>query len=134
MIESDAYGSVVFFANAYQLRELLQLQRDTQKERGSIELITQQELLAIQILWYRDNCFSPTVNDIYSEVYGYNIPHEDINLTERVLLEKICNDKRHYHLIKELLALQKTKSLMMRKYGLQNDIETRLDRFIKEAK
>ena len=116
------------------LRELLQLQRDTQEERGSIELITQQELLAIQIIWYRDNCFSPTVNDIYNDVYGYNLPNDDISLTERLLLEKSCIEKKHYQLIKELLALQKTKSLMMRKYGLQNDIETRLDRFIKEAK
>ena len=116
------------------LRELLQVQRNTQGERGSIELITQQELLAIQILWYRDNCFSPTVNDIYNEVYGYSIPNDDISLTERLLLEKSCRDKCHYQLIKELLALQKTKSLMMRKYGLQNDIETRLERYIKEAK
>ena len=116
------------------LRELLQVQRDTQQERGSIELITQQELLAIQILWYRDNCFSPTVNDIYNEVYGYNIPNDDISLQERLLLEKCCTDNRHYQLIKELLALQKTKSLMMRKYGLQNDIETRLERYIKETK
>ena len=116
------------------LRELLQVQRDTQKERGSVELITQQELLAIQILWYRDNCFSPTVNEIYNEIYGYNISNDDISLQERLILEKSCRDKRHYQLIKELLALQKTKSLMMRKYGLQNDIEIRLDRFIKETK
>lgn len=116
------------------LRELLQLQCDTQEERGSIELITHQELLAIQILWYRDNSFSPTVNDIYNEVYGYKLPNDNVSLTERLLLEKSCNDKRHYQLIKELLALQKTKSLMMRKYGLQNDIETRLDRFLKETK
>ena len=116
------------------LHELLQVQRDTQRERGSIELITQQELIAIQIIWYRDNCFSPTVNDIYNDIYGYNIPNDDINLTERLLLEKSCSDKRHYQLIKELLALQKTKSLMMRKYGLQNDIETHLEHYIKDNK
>ena len=72
------------------------------------------------------------MNDIYNEVYGYNIPNDDISLQERLLLEKCCKDKRHYQLIKELLALQKTKSLMMRKYGLQNDIETRLDRYVNE--
>lgn len=126
------YGNYTIEYRQQLLRELLQLQRDTQNERGSIELITQQELLAIQILWYRDNCFSPTVNDIFNEVYGYNLPNDDLNLTERLLLEKSCTDKRHYQLIKELLALQKTKSLMMRKYGLRNDIETRLNRFIKE--
>lgn len=126
------YGNYTIEYRQQLLRELLQLQRDTQNERGSIELITQQELLAIQILWYRDNCFSPTVNDIFNEVYGYNLPNDDLNLTERLLLEKSCTDKRHYQLIKELLALQKTKSLMMRKYGLRNDIETRLNRFIKD--
>lgn len=34
--------------------------------------------------------------------------------------------------LQELLALQKSKVLLMRKFGLQNDIEERLDSFIKE--
>ncbi|MCI1741546.1 MAG: DNA phosphorothioation system sulfurtransferase DndC [Prevotella sp.] len=116
------------------LRELLQVQKRTQQHRGCIELITQQELMAIQILWYRDGCFSPTVNDIYSYVYGYNIPNEQMPLDERILLEKNCVEHGHYQLIQELLALQKSKNLLMRKYGLQNDIEHRLDEFLKEKK
>ena len=58
------------------LRELLQIQRDTQQYRSSINLISSQELIAIQIIWYRDGNFTTTVNDIYNEVYGYDIPNE----------------------------------------------------------
>ncbi len=114
------------------LKELLEVQKMTQQHRGSIELITQQELIAIQILWYRDGYFAPTVNDIYNNVYGYDIPNDQIPLDERILLEKSCKEESHYQLIQELLALQKSKNLMMRKYGLQNDIEHQLELFIEK--
>ena len=114
------------------LKELLEVQQLTQQHRGSIELITQQELMAIQILWYRDGYFSPTVNDIYNNVYGYDIPNDQIPLDERLLLEKSCKEESHYQLIQELLALQKAKNLLMRKYGLQNDIEHQLELYLEE--
>lgn len=114
------------------LKELLQIQKDTQDFRASIDLISTQELIAIQILWYRDGNFDTTVNNIYNEVYGYNIPNDQIGLHERLLLEKVCSNE-HFRLIHQLLALQKNKVLLMRKYGLQTDIEARLENFIKEA-
>ena len=114
------------------LKELLEVQKSTQQHRGSIELITQQELIAIQLLWYRDGYFTPTENDIYNTVYGYDIPNDQIPLDERILLEKSCKEESHYQLIQELLALQKSKNLMMRKYGLQNDIEHQLELFLEK--
>lgn len=115
------------------LRELLTIQKETQNHRASIDLITNQELIAIQVLWYRDGNFSTTVNDIYNEVYGYNIPNTNIGLQERILLEKSCTDNpKHFTLIQELLALQKNKVLLMRKYGLQTDLESRLEHYIRE--
>lgn len=117
------------------LRELLTVQKEIQNYRASIDLITNQELIAIQVIWYRDGNFTTTVNDIYNEVYGYNIPNITINLQERLLLEKACaNNLDHYQLIQELLALQKSKILLMRKYGLATDLDTRLDRYVKERK
>lgn len=113
------------------LRELLTIQKDTQKYRASIDLITSQELIAIQVIWYRDGNFEKTVNDIYNEVYGYDLPNDNIGLQERLLLEKSCDSPSHYSLIQELLALQKNKILLMKKYGLQTDIEGRLETFIK---
>ena len=114
------------------LQELLQIQKDTQEYRSSIDLITSQELIAIQIMWYRDGNFTTTVNDIYNEVYGYDLQNDNIGLQERLLLEKSCNNPTHYKLIQELLALQKNKILLMKKTGLQNDLESRLDAFVKE--
>lgn len=113
------------------LRELLQTQKTVQEGHSSVNLITSQELIAIQVIWFRDGNFSTTVNDIYNEVYGYNIPNLEIGLQERLILEKSCIDPQHFQLIQELLALQKSKVLLMRKFGLQNDIEERLDSFIK---
>ena len=114
------------------LRELLQTQKTVQEGHSSVNLITSQELIAIQVIWFRDGNFSTTVNDIYNEVYGYNIPNLEIGLQERLILEKSCTAPPHFQLIQELLALQKSKVLLMRKFGLQNDIEERLDSFIKE--
>ena len=115
------------------LRELLTIQKETQDYRASIDLITNQELIAIQVLWYRDGNFSTTVNDIYNEVYGYNIPNTNMGLQERILLEKSCaKNPDHFTLIQELLALQKNKVLLMRKYGLQTDLESRLENFVKK--
>lgn len=114
------------------LRELLQVQKDTQEYRSSIDLISTQELIAIQVIWYRDGNFGTTVNDIYNEVYGYNIPNDQIGLQERLLLERSCLPS-HSRLIQELLALQKNKILLMRKYGLQSDLENRLETYIKEC-
>lgn len=114
------------------LRELLQTQKTVQEGHSSVNLITNQELIAIQVIWYRDGNFSTTVNDIYNEVYGYTIPNFEIGLQERLILEESCTNPQHFQLIQELLALQKSKVLLMRKFGLQNDIEERLDSFIKE--
>lgn len=113
------------------LRELLQTQKKVQEGHSSVRLITSQELIAIQVIWFRDGNFTTTVNDIYNEVYGYNIPNMEIGLQERLILEKSCIEPKHFQLIQELLALQKSKVLLMRKYGLQNDLEERLDSFIK---
>ncbi|GHV66796.1 hypothetical protein FACS1894199_10950 [Bacteroidia bacterium] len=62
------------------LRELLTIQKDTQQYRSSIDLITSQELIAIQVMWYRDGNFSTTVNDIYNEVYGYDLQNDTYRL------------------------------------------------------
>lgn len=113
------------------LRDLLKTQKKVQEGHSSVRLITSQELIAIQVIWFRDGNFTTTVNDIYNEVYGYSIPNLEIGLQERLILEKSCIDPKHFQLIQELLALQKSKVLLMRKWGLQNDLEERLDSFIK---
>ena len=115
------------------LRDLLKVQKKVQEEHSSVRLITSQELIAIQVIWFRDGNFSTTVNDIYNETYGYSIPNLEIGLQERLILERSCKDPSHFQLIQELLALQKSKVLLMRKYGLQNDLDEQLDRYVKKG-
>lgn len=57
--------------------------------------------------------------------------HEEKFKQESELLKKSCkSEPKDVELIQDLLALQKTKTLMIRKRGLQVDIENRLDQFI----
>ena len=113
------------------LKELLTIQKNTQEYRSSIDLITSQELIAIQVIWYRDGNFSTTVNDIYNQVYGVNLQNDSIGLRERLLLEDACQNISHYKLIQELLSLQNNKTLLMKKYGLQTDLDNRISTFVK---
>jgi DNA sulfur modification protein DndC len=115
------------------LRKLLLLQKQMQKVKPHMELISNQELVAIQINWFRDGIFNPKVTDIYNEVYNRNMPYEDMKYEERLLLEQVCSkNPGDYHLINDLIALQKNKTILMNNNGLQNDIENRLMNYIKE--
>ena len=54
---------------------------------------------------------------------------------ETNLLKKTCTkEPKDVQLIQDLLALQKTKTLMIRKRGLQADIENRIEQYIEENK
>ena len=125
-------GNYTFEYRVQMLRELLEVQKQIQKTKPHIDLINSQELIAIQVMWYRDGEFDITVNQIYSQAYGHTISTDNFGLQERLLLERICNDNPNdYNLIQELLALQKSKGLLMKNYGLQNDLESHLDLFLK---
>ena len=54
---------------------------------------------------------------------------------ELELLKKSCADKpSDFNLIQELLTLQKNKSLLNRKRGLKEDIENRIEEYLKKEK
>jgi DNA sulfur modification protein DndC len=53
------------------------------------------------------------------------------NKLEADLIREVCKDNpEEGELIEQLLLLQKSKSLMKRRRGLPNEIETRLKEFI----
>lgn len=106
------------------LRKLLELQHEMQQIKPHMELISNQELVAIQINWYRDGYFLPKVTDIYNEVYQRNMPLENMQYQERLILEKVCVEHpEDYQLINDLVSLQKSKTILMNNNGLQGDIE-----------
>ncbi len=119
------------------LEKLLKAQFEIQKTQPELSLINYQELVAIQVIWYRDSIFNEKVADIYNSTYGttFSFEQEDgKSLKEIELLKKVCVDTpKDYTLLRDLLTLQKTKTILMNNRGLQNDLENRIDQFIKQG-
>ena len=119
------------------LRRLLQAQKDIRQEYDeTLTFITHQELVAIQVTWYRDGIFEFDVAGIYNSIFGTDL---DLGLDKRTnkvreeesLLREVCQDNPDYfELIQQTMKIVKAKSLMVRKRGLQNDIENLLDNYL----
>ncbi|KJD36964.1 hypothetical protein PW52_00445 [Tamlana sedimentorum] len=118
--------------------EILEKVFDAQKKINDmgieIELINNQELIAIQVTWYRDLYFDYKVSDIYNKVFNKNLDmkehNELIKKEEEILLSACENDKKQFNLIQDLLKLEKAKTIMMKRRGLIEDIENRYKQFI----
>jgi DNA sulfur modification protein DndC len=119
------------------LKDLLLVQKEVQKERPHITLINNQELIAIQVTWNRDGIFDFSVGELYKEIFNKDISTNNIKTlddTERRILRDVCKEEPdYYHLIDNLIALQETKTLMISKYGLHNDVEKRIENFVNES-
>ena len=135
-IHERYWGPYKFSTRVEILRRILTAQKEIQKVEG-IELITHQEMVLIQYHWFRDSYFKIKVSDIYNSIFKTSFDmtkqEEKFRQENKLLKESCLEEAKDVDLIQDLLALQKTKTLMIRKRGLQADIENRLDQFIKEA-
>ncbi len=117
------------------LRRLLEVQKQVQIDKPEIELITNQELVAIQTNWYRDLLFNQKVSNIYRLAYKTEIDMKDYNdkhEKEIELLKEVCKDNpKHFDLIQNSLNACKKKSLLNKKRGLNSDIENLVEQFVK---
>ncbi|MDE7412643.1 MAG: DNA phosphorothioation system sulfurtransferase DndC [Muribaculaceae bacterium] len=131
-------GPYTFNYRADLLKRLLTVQYQLQKHDPKIKLITNQELIAIQVNWYRDFNFGHQVSEIYNKIYNSTLSMEDgkiKNKLEADLMREICKENiEEGELIEQLLMLQKSKSLMQRRRGLKTEIESRLEEFVKTKK
>ena len=120
---------------AKMLQRLFETQKKLQNNGYDVKLITNQELIAIQTIWYRDFIFGYKVSEIYKQVYKATLDMKEQNEKlekENELLKKSCADNPDdLDLIQELLSLQKSKSLLDRKRGLKSDIEQRIEDYLK---
>lgn len=133
--DDETWGPYIPAYRAQVLEKLLRAQHDIQASQGDwMQLISHQELVAIQVIWYRDGIFSPTVSEIYNRVYQTTIDmsrNVEKKREEEELLREVCRDNPdHVELIQKGLKLLKTKSLMMKKRGLGHDIETSLEEYL----
>jgi len=119
-VDGHRQGNYEPFYRAKKLRELLELQKEVQKTKPLIELITNQELIAIQVYWYRDGIFDFKVGEIFAKIYGRDIETENANIEnsiEKRLLKTACNEnEKDYELINNLLTLQHSKNLILTNY------------------
>ena len=130
-------GPYVFSYRAKMLRRLLEVQHDLQKHDPQIKLISDQELIAIQVNWYRDFNFGYQVSEIYNSIYkeSFNMEENIKNKLEADLMKEICSENpEEGELIEQLQLLQRSKSLMQRRRGLKNEIESRLKEFVNNKK
>jgi len=128
-------GTYTFKYRANILKGLLEVQCKLQKNDPEIKLISDQELIAIQVNWYRDFNFVYSVSEIYNSIYKTSFAMEENskNKLEADLMREVCKDNpEEGELIEQLLLLQKSKSLMKRRHGLPDEIETCLKEFIKK--
>jgi DNA sulfur modification protein DndC len=136
-LKEGIWGPYKFETRVEILKRVLQAQKAIEASEG-IELITQQEMVLIQYHWFRDSFFRTKVSQIYNKIYKKQMDmskHDEKHKVEEELLKKSCNNEmKDVLLIQDLLALQKTKTLMLRKRGLQADIDNRLNQYIEESK
>ncbi len=126
------------------LEKLLQAQFTIQQTHPNIELISNQELIAIQVIWRRDFAMSgkkkkellsySTVSEIYNKIYNKELDMKE--LTQKMqkeieLLKSVCPaDSQDFDLIQELLDLQKQKALLNRKRGLKDEMEQVIEKYL----
>ncbi len=119
------------------LEQVLTAQKEIQKTHPQIELISHQELVAIQVYWYRDKFYTTKVADIYNKIFQKELNmknHSEKTKQEKDLLKSAVEETpAHFELIEDLLKIQKTKDLMVNKVGLKSGIETRIEEFLKEV-
>lgn len=130
-------GPYIFSYRAKILRRLLEVQHELQQRDPKIKLISDQELIAIQVNWYRDFNFGHQVSEIYNSIYkeSFSMEENEKNKLEAELMREVCkNNPDEGELIEQLLLLQKSKSLMQRRRGLKNEIELRLKDFLNSKK
>lgn len=126
-------GPYIFKYRAELLKRLLHVQKELQEHDPKIKLISDQELIAIQVNWYRDFNFGYSVSEIYNSIYNTSLIMEENskNKLEADLMREICkDDPEEGELIEQLLLLQRSKSLMKRRRGLPSEIETRIKEFV----
>lgn len=136
-IDEHLWGPYKFETRVRILKMILEAQKAIKLDED-VELITNQELVLIQYHWFRDSFFQLKVSDVYNEVFNKDLDmsknNEKMKQEEDLLKSTCTKNPADVNLIQDLLALQKTKTLMIRKRGLQADIETRIEQELKEKK
>jgi DNA sulfur modification protein DndC len=103
-----------------------------------MELITQQELAAIQYQWNYDGKFRYQVSEIYEKIKGEKamIPADKISerrQEEFKILEEVCQEhKLNADHIKELMELERENLTFLRRPSIFEEMKRKIERFVEE--
>lgn len=138
VVRDDAWGPYLPKVRAEILRRLLQAQFDIRQEYDdTMTFVTYQELVAIQVTWYRDGIFDQDVARIYNKIFGAKLdlqldrPSRQAQEEEKLLREVCCDQPDYANLIQQTLKIVKTNSLLQKRRGLHADIENLLDGYLR---
>jgi DNA sulfur modification protein DndC len=116
------------------LEDILATQREVRMTNNNLTLITNQELVAIQVIWNKDLNFKYRVSEIYNKIYNkeMELKTNDERVRKEVnLLKEVCSENpSDFDLIQELLTMQKNKALLNRKRGLKDDMERVIEKYL----
>lgn len=134
-IREEAWGPYLPKTRAEILRRLLQAQKEIRAEHDeTMTFITHQELVAVQVLWYRDGIFNYNVAEIYNSIFNTHLDmskHTNKIREEEKWLREVCKENPdHFDLIQQTVKIVRTKSLMQKRRGLQTDVENLLTNYI----
>ena len=114
------------------LRDVLEAQRLIQESQPDQQLITYQELVAIQVQWHRDFIFDHSVSALYAEVYGDSLTlgrNEKEELETDLLNQVFGADSDESVLVQRMLQVHNERSMMSRKVNLRSDLEVLIDEY-----
>lgn len=130
---TDRLGPFKFEIRAMLLEKVLNIEKLT-----NLEVISRQELAAIQLQWNYDGCFEYSVTDIYKRVKNQmlmldNKKQQEKEQEELQLLKEVAGhhkvDPNH---IRELMVTEKEYVTFLKRRNILDDIQKKIERFTTE--
>lgn len=133
----DGLGPFLLATRKAILRRLFEVQKTVQEETNEpVQLISKEELSAIQLQWHYDGDFDSSVQRIYEDVFRKEVDLVKDDLLkrreeERRLLKEVA--ERHgvsLNLVEELVTIEQIKSSLIRRHNLFTEIDEKLEAFL----
>lgn len=131
----EGIGPFLFEVRAQLLEMLFEVEK-----KSKIDIISKQELAAIQLQWNYDGCFDYSVSDIYFKVKNKKLMLDNRQIEEKEkeeldLLNEIS--KKHNvnpsH-IRELIITEKEYVTYLKRRNILTDIQKKVEKFVTEVK
>lgn len=131
----DRLGPFKYEERARLLRMLLEVQKEIQRSEPKLELISKEELAAIQVQWNYDGSFNYNVSTIYENIFGKPLlmndegkkqEAEELRLLEQICLKQNINPDH----IRTLMETEKSNARYLRRGSIFIEMRKKVERFV----